>query len=840
MRIKTRIILLGSLLVCCFSLMASCGNHHDDSTLAITAQPADENVVVGANATFSVTARNATGYQWQSSNDNGATFTALAGATAASYTTPATTLTDNGQRFRVVITGESNTVTSSAATLTVSTAPVAPAISVQVTNQTVVSGNGASFSVTATGTSLNYQWQCSTDGGTSYSDISDAINATLTLTNVTLGENGYRYRVVVSNAIGNVTSDAAILTVNAASAAPQFTTPPANASVVAPNTATFSVVATGNPVPTLQWQTSTDGGTAWNSINGATSTSYTTGSTSVADSGQKFRAVATNSVSSVNSNAATLTVTAAPAAPQFTTQPANASVTASNAATFSVAVTGNPTPTLQWQISTDSGTTWSNINGATSTSYTTGATTGANSGQKFRAVATNSVSSVNSNAATLTVTAVAAWGPSPNLRFADVGNTSQNATYVDFAMNATGDAMAVWVQNDGTTDNLWANRYTVSGGWGTPQLIETSTSAVSSSINPNEGPRVAINANGSAVAVWEQNDGAGNIGIWANCYTVANGWGTAQVIDTTVVITNRPSDGPRVGIDGNGNAIAVWHKHDGALRNVWANQMSSNGSWGTPFILENNDTDRAIYPSIAMNNAGKAVVAWGWSDASQINYGLVAARYYDGSSWGSVQNITTGTETAGSPQMIEVGIDTNGNAIAVWKQMEGGILKIKSNRYAGGWGLEENISDVTTHAVDVDVAVNASGSAVAVWLQYDSSFNPNVYANRYVPGSGWGTAAPVETFTDQAAISPRCAIDSTGNAFALMGRIMSASPGRLRANRAPVGSAWGADVGIDGVSYSGAPMSWRIAVDDNGRAMALWVQEGPNGSITRVYFNRYE
>ncbi|GFO67065.1 hypothetical protein GMLC_06440 [Geomonas limicola] len=440
--------------------------------------------------------------------------------------------------------------------------------------------------------------------------------------------------------------------------------------------------------------------------------------------------------------------------------------------------------------------------------------------------------------ATLTVANPAAWGAAPNLRFAD-GTSNLNAVYVDFALNSTGDAMAVFVQNDGTNDNLLANRYTVSDGWGTPQLIETSSANVQASINPVEGPRVAINASGSAVAVWAQNDGSGNIGIWANSYTVAGGWKTAQLIDTTDVNPGRHSDVPQVGIDGNGNAIAVWHKYDGTLRSVWANQMSSNGTWGSPFKLENNDTDPAVYPSIAMNAAGQAVVTWTWTDATQVNYGLVAARYYNGSSWGTVQTIATGTDTTGSIQKCSVGIDPNGIALAVWPQMEGGVLKIKANRYSGGWGSPQNVSAGTEHALDVDIAMNASGSAVAVFLQYSSS-TPNVYASRYLPGSGWDTAVSVESFADQAAISPRAAIDSNGNSFALMGRIMNASAGRLRANRAPVGSSWGSDVSVDGVSYTGAPMSWRIAADGSGRAMALWVQEGPNGAFNRVYFNRYE
>ncbi len=95
---------------------------------------------------------------------------------------------------------------------------------------------------------------------------------------------------------------------------------------------------------------------------------------------------------------------AAPTAPVITAQPSNQAVTAPATASFVVAATGNPSPTYQWQLSTDGGATFANINGATSATYTTPATTGADSGKQFRAVVTNGTGSVTSSAGTLTVT----------------------------------------------------------------------------------------------------------------------------------------------------------------------------------------------------------------------------------------------------------------------------------------------------------------------------------------------------------------------------------------------------------------------------------------------------
>ncbi|OUP53099.1 hypothetical protein B5F17_05875 [Butyricicoccus pullicaecorum] len=91
----------------------------------------------------------------------------------------------------------------------------APAITTQPTAQTVTEGNTATFTVAVTGENLSYQWQQSTDNGSSWTDITGETNATYTIATTTMDMNGTQYRCVVENNIGKVTSDAATLTVTA-------------------------------------------------------------------------------------------------------------------------------------------------------------------------------------------------------------------------------------------------------------------------------------------------------------------------------------------------------------------------------------------------------------------------------------------------------------------------------------------------------------------------------------------------------------------------------------------------------------------------------------------------
>ena len=95
----------------------------------------------------------------------------------------------------------------------------------------------------------------------------------------------------------------------AAGVAPTVTLQPTNETASEGNTATFTSAASGTPTPTVQWQLSTDGGSSWADIGGATSGSYTTPTLLLSDDQNQYRAVWTNSQGTATSNAATLTVT---------------------------------------------------------------------------------------------------------------------------------------------------------------------------------------------------------------------------------------------------------------------------------------------------------------------------------------------------------------------------------------------------------------------------------------------------------------------------------------------------------------------------------------------------
>ncbi len=443
-----------------------------DVAPVVTAQPSDAATTAGGGARFAVTATGANlAYQWQSSRNAGATWADVAGATGATLDLAAATLADDGTLFRVVVSSGAARTISSAVRLSVAATAEAPSISVQPAATGVVAGATARFAVTAGGTLLVYQWQTSSDAGSTWVDIAGATAPTLELPAVTLPRDGERLRVRLSNSAGTLLSDTAVLTVTPAPAAPAFTRQPVAASVTAPAAASFSAETVGQPLPTLQWQRSNDGGATWADIAGATAASFSTGATALADNGARFRVVASNATGSAASEAALLQVSAAAAAPTFTRALASISVRAGQIASFSVEAAGTPTPALQWQVSISAGgNEFANINGATTATFSVTPTL-ADDGRRYRVVASNSVGSAFSPPATLTVTPPP--GPLDGRQWQAGLGLNAVGTLSRSAINDAGEVMLLWREPspDLTRVKLWASIVRAGGAGQAPAVV---------------------------------------------------------------------------------------------------------------------------------------------------------------------------------------------------------------------------------------------------------------------------------------------------------------------------------------------------------------------------------
>lgn len=440
-------------------VLAGCGGGGGDTPQGqpqpqlptLQAQSGNQTTLSGGSVVFSVDAQGATRFQWEKLEN--ATWVAIPGANGASLTVSGATPAQSGTQYRVVVSNDAGSVTSNAFTLTVQAPIEAPRVTTQPEDKIVVEGSSVTLSVAASGPTLSYAWQLSSDSGLTWLPIPGATAATLVLPNLTPADSGKRYRAVVSNPAGFVESQSALLTVTAAAVPPSIATQPADQTANPGQAVSFIVVATGTNL-TYQWQSSSDG-VAWAALPGATTATLTIGSAAAGDDGKRFRVLVANGTGAqVTSAAARLTVSAVVVVPpQVTTGPADQTVNAGQNATFAVAVSGSA-PAIRWQQSSDGGATWADIagqagSGATLTLPGVGA---ADHGRRVRVVASNSAGTSTSGMARLTV--VTAPQLSAALPLASAKIVGQSVTFTITA-SATGATPAIQWERSAAGSGPW-------------------------------------------------------------------------------------------------------------------------------------------------------------------------------------------------------------------------------------------------------------------------------------------------------------------------------------------------------------------------------------------------
>lgn len=215
------------------------------------------------------------------------------------------------------------------------------------------------------------------------------------------------YNVTISGVAGSAPVKVRDITFTiSATVTPSVTSQPVSQTICSGSNTTFSVAATD--ASGYQWQVSTGGGPFTN-IGGATASSYTVTAATPAQNGNQYRVVVSSAcATSVNSNAATLTVISPVT---VSTQPANREICSGSNTSFTVAGTSTQTISYQWQISTNSGGSWTNLSntaiysGVTTPTLSLSAVPVSVNTSQYRCLLSNTTctTAVNSNVVTLTV-----------------------------------------------------------------------------------------------------------------------------------------------------------------------------------------------------------------------------------------------------------------------------------------------------------------------------------------------------------------------------------------------------------------------------------------------------
>jgi hypothetical protein len=488
-----------------------------------------------------------------------------------------------------------------------------------------------------------------------------------------------------------------------------------------------------------------------------------------------------------------------------------------------------------------------------------------------------------------------AWGTTVRVDIEDLG-TGNTIGSLQAVADGSGNVTAVWSQDDGTRTNMWSNRMTASGTWGTAVKIEADDAGSVSA------PALVVDGSGNVTAVWPQSDGTVN-NIWSNRMTAAGAWGTAAKIETEVAGN---ASTPQLFVDAAGNVTAIWQKYDGTRLNLRANRMTAAGAWNAaPSVLSNGTSyvysfsvqqqvsgasagaltavwyqaDPGITSAYASHlvpstgvwttvgplnsdvvaghsvgtpqaticpagtNAGSVVAIWYQYDG--VTYNASAARMSAAGAWGTSTQFTPSPTPGSIYGTFLTALDGACNLTVVWPQYDGTRYNQWANRMtaAGTWLTAQLIETENLGSVQpaqpllVDTSSGTTaGNVTAVWRQYDGT-NYNLWSNRFNNGtSSWGTAVKIENEDLGSPDVPQTVIDASGNVTAVWSQFDAVRRNEW-SNRMTAAGAWGTPQKIE-TQDLGSTSSPRIVVDSAGAVTAVWPQT--DGVRQDVWGNRMD
>ncbi len=326
-------------------------------------------------------------------------------------------------------------------------------------------------------------------------------------------------------------------------------------------------------------------------------------------------------------------------------------------------------------------------------------------------------------------------------------------------------------------------------------------------------PQIASNWRGTSFALWAGGTTYSHIyssTITGGSWAAENELTTDSYSYSNQVVASFPSSDAK--------AYAVWLK--GSPTNKMQGARYTSGWTLDGDISANNGSE----PQITVNENGNALAVW--RENNNPNYRLISS-LFSGSTWGSDVNAST-NNVAFSTSPLDVAYGPSSVAIAVWHSSDDD--HIYANRFSGSWAAQTDISGA--NGATPSIAFDLNGNAFAVWEDTGSN---EIKARRFSSGSTWPNweAATFILSDGGNASKPKLAVDPGGNIFFIWvedGQIKT-----KRYNSSVAWLVWGAGSGsadtLDSNSGNDNPF---IAVDENGRAIAIWQRS--NDIFSKRYF----
>ncbi|MCX6326558.1 MAG: PKD domain-containing protein, partial [Bacteroidia bacterium] len=436
----------------------------------IIIQPVNATACEGDVALFTVNAGTTTNPSYQWYEDSGSGPVLMSGQTSATLNVTAATA-KNGYKYSVTVSGDCPVpVTSNTVTLTVNELPE---ITTQPVAVTKCSGEDAVFTVNA-GVTTNpvYAWYVNTGSGWSLASgarYSGTNTNTLTVVGVLESMSGYTFKVRVTGTCNPyVESTPVLLTVTRQA---EITSQPVSVTLCEGAIAPFAVNAGLTTGPSYQWQLLV--GAVWQDVIGETNASLVINPAVSAMNNNSYRVIVSSTCgSSVTSNIVDLVVNEIP---EIITQPVSATNCEGVVTDFIVNAGVTTAASYRWQVSTDNGITWANINNGSTYSGTLSADLKINSPLRtmnlwqYRVIVSGTCTpAVTSNAAVLTV------NTKPEIQTQPVDITICENTSTNFEVTAQGTNLTYqWFVDTGSGSYSALTNAGVYSGTTTDSLILT-------------------------------------------------------------------------------------------------------------------------------------------------------------------------------------------------------------------------------------------------------------------------------------------------------------------------------------------------------------------------------
>ncbi len=485
------------------------------------------------------------------------------------------------------------------------------------------------------------------------------------------------------------TAGARPLRVAASNTAPKVSKQPASATVEEGQSAAFEASASGTPVPTVKWETSSNGGASWTAVSGGTSNRLTITAVKTSLSGHQYRASFKNVAGTATSEAALLTVQNPPA---LIKQPVSVTVNEGQSASFEATASGFPAPTVRWEASSDGGASWSVVEGASSDQLTISPALVSEDGRRYRAVFTNAAGSATSQAATLSVDAV------PIVTQQPAGTTVEVGEGVSFEALGTGYPTPT-VQWEESIDggSVWS---TVPGATGDRLSIESSHASESGDQYRAAFTNKAGTTLSNVAVLTVANDHFSAVGWGENLYRQLGDGFKEQFSDMPVPVSGLKYV----------SAVAAGQRHslallaDGTVMAWGANGFGQLGDGSmsessVPVAVDGLSGVSAIAAgsshSLALLANG-TVMAWGDNESGQLGIGVIS----EGSETPVAVKGLTGVKAIAAGANFSLALLANGTVMA-WGENSSGQL-------GGGGTTTSDVPLAVKHLSGVS-AISAGG-----------------------------------------------------------------------------------------------------------------------------------